>query len=127
MESPVVFVVSDDAPVCDSVKELVESAGLQARILPSLQAFLDVVGPEDRGCLVFDAKVSDLRDSQRRARLVAACARLQVIVLAEHGDVPMAVYALKAGATDVVQKPYGRPSLLDRIKKALEAGPAARS
>jgi two-component system response regulator FixJ len=126
MESPTVFIVSADAAVRDAVKDLVESTGLHAEILPSLQAFLEaVVEPGRRGCLVFDAPSDDLSDPKQQAGLAAASARLPVLVIISYGDVPIAVRALKAGVLDVVQKPYRDKNLLASIHNALAADTAA--
>ena len=120
MTSPIVFVVSEDAVVCNSVKALVETAGLQAKTFPTLQALLEAEEPESRGCLVFYAQIGNLSDQEQQARLAAVCARRPGILITERGDVPMAVRALKAGVMDVVQKPYRDKNLLDHIEKALE-------
>ena len=125
MEKPTVFVVSDDVAVRDSVKELVESAGLLAETFPSLQGFLEVEEPVSQGCLVFDAHSGDLSNAEQQALLAAACTGRPVLLLTERGDVPMAVCALKAGAQDVIQKPYRDNNLLDHIEKALEINAAA--
>lgn len=125
MESPTVFLVSADAVVRDAVKDLVESTGLHAELSSSLQAFLDAVEPGRRGCLVFDAHSVDLSDPKQQAGLAAASARMPVLVLINHGDIPIAVRALKAGVLDVVQKPYRDKNLLDSINQALAADTAA--
>ena len=125
MEIPSVFVVSADAAVSDSVKDLVESAGLQAGIFTSLQAFLDAVGSEGRGCLVLDAQIRDLSDPEQQPKLAAACNRMPVLLIVDRGDVPAAVCAVKAGAMDIVQKPYRDENLLDSIATALQADATA--
>jgi len=127
MGRPVVFVVSADAAVSDSVKNLVESAGLPAETFRSLQAFLDTVEPGLRGCLVLDTYVGDLRDPQWQASLAVAYTRMPGLLIADRGDVPTAVRAVKAGAMDVVQKPYLNENLLDIINKTLQADAAANS
>lgn len=127
MVTPVIFVVSDDAAVGDSIKDLVESAGLRAENFPSLRAFLDAVEPGRRGCLVFDAHVGDLRDRQRQTRLAVAYSRIPVILLTDRGDVAMAVHAVKTGARDVVEKPYRDKNLLDSINRVMQEDAAARS
>jgi len=125
MERPVVFVVSADAAVSDSVKDLVESAGLPAETFCSLQVFLDTVGQERRGCLLLDAHISDMRDPQWQASLAVAYARMPGLLIADRGDVPTAVRAVKAGAMDVVQKPYLNENLIQSIKNALQVDAAA--
>jgi two-component system response regulator FixJ len=126
MEKPVVFVVSADAAVSDSVKDLLETAELSAEIFPSALAFLDTVGPDRRGCLVLDVQSGDQKDSVEQARLTAVYARMPAILITDRGDVPTAVEAVKAGAMEVVQKPYGDEKLLAIISHALQANAAAQ-
>jgi FixJ family two-component response regulator len=121
MPGPIVFIISEDAPVRQSAKELVESAGLHAATFPTLQALLDAEEPQSRGCLVFYPRDDTLGEPAQQARLAAACAGRAGIMITERGNVPMAVQALKAGITDVVQKPYRDKELLERIVKVLEA------
>ena len=121
MTESIVFIVSEDAPVCQSVKALVESAGLQAATFQTLQALLDAQEPESRGCLVFCPRNGTLGERAEQARLAAACAPRPGILITERGNVPMAVQALKAGIRDVVQKPYRDRYLLEQILKVLEA------
>jgi FixJ family two-component response regulator len=119
MTEPIVFIVSEDAQVRQSVKTLVESAGLQAGTFATLQALIEAKEPDSHGCLVFYPRSNSLGDPAQQARLTAACAGLPGILITERGDVPMAVQAMKAGITDVVQKPCRDEALLERIVKAL--------
>jgi two-component system response regulator FixJ len=121
MERPGVFIVSANEAVRDSTRQLVESAGLQAETFASMQIFLDAVAQGRQGCLLLDACQNDLIDPLRQTRLAAAFDRMPGLLLTDRGDVPMAVLALKAGAMDVVQKPYSNENLLGRIKHALLA------
>jgi two-component system, LuxR family, response regulator FixJ len=124
MTGPIVFIVSEDAPVRQSVTALVESASLRAVTFPTVQALLDAKTPESCSCLVFYARNSTLGEPAQQARLAAACAARPGILITERGDVSTAVHALKAGITDVVQKPYRDRDLLERIVKVLEvSGP----
>ena len=127
METPIVFVVSADVAVSDSIKALVESAGLSAETYRSLQMFLEAVAPDRRGCLVLDAHIQDFRDPQWQASLAAAYNRMPGLLITDRGDVPTAVRAVKAGAVDVVQKPYREQHLLDAILAVLQADAAAKS
>jgi FixJ family two-component response regulator len=122
---PTVFIVSEDAQVRQSVKGLVESTGLQAATFATLQALLDGQEPEAHGCLVFYSRDNIPGDQTQRAQLTAACAGRPGILILERGNVPMAVFALKAGITDVVQKPYRDKDLLEQILKALEVNTTA--
>jgi FixJ family two-component response regulator len=121
-----VFVVDDDAAVRDSIAELVESVGLRAEVYASAPAFLDAFEPERPGCLVLDVRMAEMSGLVLQERLNALGAGIPVIVLTAHGDVPMAVEAMKAGAVDFLQKPYREQALLDSINAALALDAATR-
>lgn len=123
---PTVFVVDDDAAVRDSIGELVESVGLRCESYGSASAFLDAFRPERRGCLLLDVRMAEMSGLALQRELNALGAKIPVIVLTGHGDVPMAVQALKAGAVDFLQKPYRDQALLDSINAALHLDAAAR-
>lgn len=114
-----VFIVDDDAAVRDSIAELVESVGLQARCYPSAPAFLEAFEPQRPGCLVLDVRMRGMSGMELQRELKAQGVGLPVIVLTGHADVPMAVEAMKAGAVDFLQKPYRDQALLDSINTAL--------
>ena len=119
MQEQTVFVVDDDAAVRDSIKELVESVGLQAKGYDSALAFLEAFSPQLKGCLVLDVRMSEMSGLVLQERLNELEARIPVIVLTGHGDVPMAVQAMRNGAMDFIQKPYREQALLDSINAAL--------
>jgi RNA polymerase sigma factor (sigma-70 family) len=121
-----VFVVDDDAAVRDSIQELVESVGLQAEGYPSALAFLDTFQPQRPGCLVLDVRMAEMSGLILQQKLNELGARIPVIVLTGHGDVSMAVQAMKAGAIDFIQKPYPEQALLDSINAALDMDAKAR-
>ena len=121
-----VFVVDDDAAVRDSIAELVESVGLRAECYPSALAFLDAFQPQRPGCLVLDVRMADMSGLVLQERLNELGTTIPVIVLTGHGDVPMAVQAMRAGAADFIQKPYREQALLDSINAALASDAAAR-
>ena len=116
---PTVYIVDDDAAVRDSIAELVESVGMRAEPYGSGQAFLDAYAPQPPCCLVLDVRMPEMSGLVLQQRLQACGANLPVIVLTGHGDVPMAVDAMKAGALDFLQKPYREQALLDSINAAL--------
>jgi len=124
--SPTVFVVDDDAAVRDSIAELVASVGLRAETYASAPTFLDAFGPERPGCLVLDVRMAEMSGLALQQRLNALGAAMPVIVLTGHGDVPMAVEAMKGGALDFLQKPYREQDLLDSINAALSEDAATR-
>lgn len=126
MEQQTVFIIDDDAAVRDSIQELVESVGLRAQSYASGQAFLDDFQPQRAGCLVLDVRMAGMSGLQLQQKLNERGAGIPVIIITGHGDVPMAVRALQAGAADFIQKPYRDQLLLDSINKALAADVASR-
>ena len=121
-----VFIVDDDAAVRDSIAELVESVGLKAEGHSSASAFLDTFEPERPGCLVLDVRMAEMSGLALQERLNKVGARIPIIMLTGHGDVPMAVQAMRAGAVDFLQKPYREQALLDSINAALAMDAAGR-
>ena len=126
MEQQTVFIIDDDAAVRDSIQELVESVGLRAQSYASGQAFLDDFQPQRAGCLVLDVRMAGMSGLQLQQKLGELGAGIPIIIITGHGDVPMAVRALQAGAADFIQKPYRDQLLLDSINKALAADVASR-
>jgi FixJ family two-component response regulator len=120
MPEPIVLIVSPDGLVRQSLKALVESAGLRAAAFPTLQALLEAEAPQSRACLVFQPENNTLDDPGEQKRLIAACASQPGIVIIERGNVSKAVQALKSGIGDVVQKPYRDKELLEHIETVLE-------
>jgi RNA polymerase sigma factor (sigma-70 family) len=126
MQEQTVFVVDDDAAVRDSIKELVESVGLQAEGYDSALAFLDAFESQRPGCLVLDVRMAEMSGLVLQERLNELKASIPVILLTGHGDVPMAVQAMRSGAVDFIQKPYREQALLDSINAALATDVPAR-
>ena len=126
MEAQTVFIVDDDAAVRDSIRELAESVGLRAECYESGQAFLDNFQPQRFGCLVLDVRMAGMGGLVLQEKLNERRAGIPVIMITGHGDVPMAVRALQAGAVDFVQKPYRDQLLLDSINNALSIDAIAR-
>lgn len=121
-----VFIVDDDDAVRDSIQELLESVGLRAEGHASGQAFLDAFEPERPGCLILDVRMAGINGLAVQERLNALGATQPIIMLTGHGDVPMAVQAMQAGAVDFLQKPYRDQALLDSVSRALEFDLGAR-
>jgi FixJ family two-component response regulator len=111
-----VSIVSADAQFRQSVRELVESAGLEADTFPTLRALLDAEEPQSRGCLVFHSEGNALNDPTQQACLRLACTGRTGVLVTERSNVRTAVQALKAGIRHVVQKPYLDKDLLRRIE-----------
>ena len=116
----VVFVIDDDPSMRGALEDLVGSVGLQVRVFASPQDFLQSKLPEVPGCLVLDVRLpemSGLAFQQELARLGIA---LPVIFITGHGDIPMSVRAMKAGAIEFLTKPFHDQELLDAIHTAIK-------
>jgi len=119
-----VHVVDDNEAVRNSLGFLLETAGFDAHLHVSAQAFLTAVTPDDTGCVITDVRMPDMDGLELQQFLAAGGYRLAVIVMTGHGDVPMAVRALKAGAIDFLEKPFDDTTLLDAVQRALTASRA---
>ncbi len=114
-----VFVVDDDEPVRDALSMLMESASLAVRSFESAKAFLDSYPADEPGCLILDIRMPGMNGFELRDELLSRNALLPIIFITGHGDVPMAVDAMKHGAIDFIQKPFRDEDLLDRVHQAL--------
>lgn len=124
---PTVFIVDDDEAVRDSIYELALSVGLKAQTFRSALEYLDALDIARPGCLVLDVRMARMSGLALRDRLDALGARIPIVFISGHGDIGMAVAAVKAGAVDFVQKPYHEQQLLDAINEALARDAAARA
>lgn len=122
-----VFIVDDDDAVRESLAFLMKSVGLKADSFPSAQAFLDSYNPNRAGCLVLDIRMPGMSGLELQDKLTQMGSILPIIFITGHGDVPMAVKAIKAGAADFVQKPFRDQELLDRIREVLEEDAHSRA
>jgi FixJ family two-component response regulator len=118
-ESPVIYLVDDDEAVRDSLGMLFRSIGLKHESYASALDFLQRYDPARHSCLVADIRMPGLSGLELQQRLNDQRAEIPVIFITGHGDVPMAVTAMKSGASDFVQKPFRDQDLIDRINKAL--------
>jgi FixJ family two-component response regulator len=124
--SPVIFVIDDDKSVRDSLQRLLASVGLAVEAFPSAQAFLSSPRPDSPGCLVLDVRLPGLSGLDLQRELARTDVPLPIIFLTGHGDIPMSVRAMKAGAIEFLTKPFREQDLLDAIRQAIERDRAAR-
>ena len=124
---PCVFVVDDDEDVRDAVSLLIGSVGLPVRSFPTAQAFLDAYTSDEPGCLVLDVRMPGLSGLDLQERLLSGRVRLPIIFISGHGDIPMAVRAVQAGAVDFLQKPFSDQQLLDRVNQAIDEDRRSRA
>lgn len=116
---PTVFIVDDDQAVRDSLRLLMNSAELPVESFADAREFLAAVTVDRPGCLVLDVRMPEIDGLELQRQLAARGSRLPIIILTGHGDVPMAVEALRAGALDFIQKPFESRVLLQRIEEAI--------
>lgn len=116
---PIVYIVDDDEAVRDSLQILLESAGLKAETFSSGVQFLEAAPSLATGCILLDVRMPDMDGLEVQERLNAKGVRLPVIVITGHGDVPVAVRAMKAGALDFVEKPFTEDAILGSIRVGL--------
>lgn len=116
---PTVFVVDDDRDVRDGLQWLIESVGLKVELYESAERFLYAYQSTRPGCLVLDVRMPGMSGLELLENLRAREFPLPVILLTGHGSVRVAVRAMKAGAVDVIEKPYADEELLDQIQTAL--------
>jgi RNA polymerase sigma factor (sigma-70 family) len=127
MNEPTVFIVDDDEAVRDSIAELATSIGLHAASFASAQQFLNSYDPYRAGCLVLDVRMAHMSGSALQEKLLAMGATIPIVFISGHGDIPVAIKAIKAGAVDFVQKPYRDQQLLDSINEALQRDASRRA
>ena len=123
---PIVFVVDDEPAICLSLQRLLRSVGLEAQTFPSAQEFLGVKHPDGPGCLVLDVRLPGLSGLDLQQELLDAKVDLPIIFITGHGDIPMTVRAMKAGAVEFLTKPVRDQDLIDAIQHGIEKHRAVR-
>ena len=123
---PIVFVVDDDPSVGRAIKRLVESVGLQVAQFGCAQEFLRGERPEAPSCLVLDVRLPGISGLDFQRQLTEAGIHIPVIFVTAHGDIPMTVRAMKAGAVEFLTKPFRDQDLLDAVQVGLERDRARR-
>jgi len=118
--TPTVFIVDDDQAMRSSLKWLIESIGMQVKTYGSADEFLNSYFPGRAGCLLLDVRMPGKSGLELQAHLAREDSRLPVIIITGHGDVSMAVKAMKSGAVDFIEKPFHDEELLTSIRNALE-------
>ena len=116
----VVVVIDDDVSVRTALKELFESVGLEVKSYASGRAFLEDGIPDDTSCLVLDVRLPETSGFKFQEELARAQIHMPIIFVTGHGDIPMAVRAIKAGAVDFLTKPIHSQDLLDAVFTALD-------
>jgi FixJ family two-component response regulator len=125
-EKPIVFVVEDDLSMRVAVQDLIASVGLDARAFATPQEFLEASRPDVPACLVLDVRLPGSSGLAFQQELARSGVLLPVIFITGHGDIPMSVRAIKAGAVEFLTKPFRDQDLLDAIHAAIERNRAQR-
>ena len=120
VDNPVVHIVDDDEAVRQSLAFMLSSAGVAVRLYESARSFLDGLDHVQCGCLITDVRMPDMTGIELLHCIKQRAPRLPTIVITGHGDVPLAVEAMKAGAIDFIEKPFDEQAILDAVKAALE-------
>ena len=123
---PIVFVVDDDPSVRTSTERLVRSAGFKVKTFGSAKEFLESFRPEGPACLVLDVRLPGQSGLDLQRELTGSGVQIPIIFMTGHGDIPMSVRAMKAGAVEFLTKPYRKKALLDAIHASIERDRASR-
>src|ERR1017187_2983376 len=124
--NPIVFVVDDEAAARSAIESLLQSVGLQVETFGSAAEFLRRPAPEGPCCLVLDVRLPGMSGIELQRNLTLSNVSIPTIFITGHGDIPMSVEAMKAGAMEFLTKPFRGQVLLDAIHKAIERDRAAR-
>lgn len=116
---PTVFIIDDDEAVRRFLSGLIASVGLRVETYASAQEFLDADEPSQPGCLLLDIRMPGMSGLELQKELASRNIRIPIIILTGHGNVQVAVHAMKAGAVDFIEKPFNNELLLDRIQMAV--------
>ncbi len=121
-----IYIVDDHEAVRDSLGALLEAHGLTVEMYGCGHDFLSALNPSRHGCLLLDLRLPDMSGIEVQQKLSSMRAKLRTIMISGHGDIPLAVKALKAGAVDFIETPCTDDVILDRVQRALELSEKAR-
>lgn len=124
--APIVFVVDDDPSVRTSTERLVRSVGFEVKTFGSAKEFLESFRPQGPACLVLDVRMPGQSGLDLQRELTGSGVQIPIIFMTGHGDIPMSVRAMKAGAAEFLTKPYRKKDLLDAIRASIERDRASR-
>lgn len=125
-EQPIVFVIDDDQSVREALQGLLRSVGLQVRAFASAREFLEAERPDAPSCLVLDVRLPGLSGLDFQRELASSDIAFPIIFISGHGDIPMSVRAIKAGAIEFLTKPFRDQDLLDAVQLGIERDRARR-
>jgi FixJ family two-component response regulator len=123
---PVVCIIDDDVSLCEALESLFRSVGLQVQVFGSAPEFLQSKLPDGPSCLVLDVRLPGLSGLDFQAELAKANIQIPIVFMTGHGDIPMTVRAIKAGAVEFLPKPFRDQDMLDAVQTGLERDRARR-
>jgi two-component system response regulator FixJ len=124
--SPMVFIVDDDEPIRDSISMLLDTLGIPHAVFADAPSFLEAVGKNPNGIAVLDIRMPGMSGLDIQDQLISQGTKIPIVFITGHGDVPMAVEAMKKGAIDFIRKPFRDQELLDSINEALNTEEKSR-
>jgi len=119
-EKPVVFIVDDDRSMCEALERLLGTVGLKAHTFGSADEFMSTKRPDAPSCLVLDVRLPGLSGLDLQRRLVDMDPPMPIVIITAYADIPMTVQAVKAGAVELLTKPFRDQELLDAVQEAIE-------
>lgn len=119
-DGSVVYIVDDDPSMCEAVTRLLGTVGLKTQAFNTAQEFLTTKRPDTPSCLVLDVRLPGLGGLDLQRELANTDPPIQIVFMTAHGDIPMTVQALKAGAVDFLTKPFRDQQLLDAVRQAID-------
>jgi len=122
----IVYIIDDDPSICEALTRLLGTVGLRAEAFKTPQEFLKTKRPDAASCLVLDVRLSGVSGLDLQRELAHADPTIQIVFITAHGDIPMTVQALKAGAVDFLTKPFRDQQLLDAVQHAIDRDRATR-
>ena len=126
-QPPIVFVIDDDEDMRSALGNLFRSVGHEVKLFGSAAEFLQDASSEAPGCLVLDVRLPGMSGLDFQNKLASANAHIPIVFMTGHGDIPMSVRAMKAGAVDFLTKPFRDQDMLDAVTRAIEADRTRRS
>jgi FixJ family two-component response regulator len=126
-QSSIIYVVDDDNAVLEAMSSLVRSIGLEVACFSSATEFLNSMDQISHGCLILDVRMPEMSGLDVQHRLAELGEQIPIIFISGHGDIPMAVKAIKAGAVDFLTKPFREEDLLSAIRIALQLAPRQKA
>jgi two-component system, LuxR family, response regulator FixJ len=115
-----VFIVDDDQAILESMRMLIETVGMTVQTFSNSQEFLESYDPDVAGCVVLDIRMPGMSGLELQAKMQTLKMDIPIVIITGHGDIPMAVQAIKAGAVEFIEKPFRDQLLLDAINKAIK-------